>query len=283
MDDDSKQSPEIVDVCRDRHFSLLDSGEGETSLLLLHGIPGHRGAWDQVVDRLPASHRVLVPDLLGFGGSSRPNPGAALHAAAQAEALVALLDRLKIPRVIVVGHDFGGPVALWMTRIRPGLVTHLGLAASNAMPDTPIPFPLNLLKAPVLGGIVERATMSPTALRMMIGRGIGRPKVSIDRHAYVGDSGQARAIRSIFAMSLRNLRELYTPTKDALEALSIPTFVAWGDRDPFFAVKEGQRVADAVDGASFTVFDGAGHFLPEERPQELAELIAKLAGGRSDP
>ncbi len=283
MDGHSKSSSEIVDVGRDRHFSLFDNGDGETSLLLLHGIPGHRGAWDQVVDRLPAGHRVLVPDLLGFGGSSRPTPGAALHAAAQAEALVALLDRLRIPRVIVVGHDFGGPVALWMTRIRPGLVTHLGLAASNAMPDTPIPFPLNLLKAPILGGIVERATMSPTALRMMIGRGTGRPKVNIDRRAYVGDRRQARATRSIFAMSLRNLHELYTPTMDALHALDIPTFVAWGDRDPFFAVEEGQRVADAVAGASFTVFEGAGHFLPEERPQELADLIAKLTRGRNDP
>ena len=273
-------APRRVDVGHGNHFSLLDHGDGETTVLLLHGIPGHRGAWDKVVDRLPTGYRVLVPDLLGFGDSSRPRSGATLHAAEQAKSLVAVLDRLDIPRVIVVGHDFGGPVALWMTRIRPALVTHLGLAATNAMPDTRIPFPLNLLKTPLLGGVVERLTMSPPALRMMVGRGVGRPKVDIDRRAYVGDRRQARAIRTIFAMSLRNLRELYTPTSEALAALDIPAFVAWGDCDPFFDVNEGQRIADAVASASFTVFEGAGHFLPEERPQELVELIAKLHSTR---
>lgn len=277
----SSQNPRRVDVGHDSHFSLLDGGGGETALLLLHGIPGHRRAWDKVVDLLPSGYRVLVPDLLGFGDSSRPPAGPRLHAAAQAESLVALLDQLDIPRVIVVGHDFGGPVALWMTRIRPDLVTHLGLVATNAMPDTPIPFPLNLLNTPLLGGLVEQVSMSRAALRMMIGRGVGRPKVDIDRLAYVGDRRQARAIRTIFALSLRNLHDLYAPTREALAALDIPTFVAWGDCDPFFAIKEGQRIADAVAGASFTVLEAAGHFLPEERPQELVELIAKLTSTRS--
>ncbi len=275
------RAPQCIDVGHGNHFSLLDTVGGETALLLLHGIPGHRRAWDKVVDHLPAGYRVLVPDLLGFGDSSRPRPGPRLHAAAQAKGLVAMLDRLGIPRVIVVGHDFGGPVALWMTLIRPDLVTQLGLAASNAMPDTPIPFPLNLLKTPVVGGLVERATMSPAALRMMVGRGVGRPKVDIDRRAYVGDRRQARAIRAIFTMSLRNLRDLYTPTREALAALDIPTFVVWGDRDPFFDVEEGRRVADAVAGASFTVLKGAGHFLPDERPQELVDLIAELSNTQS--
>ena len=283
MDDPAIGSHAVlrVDVSHGNHFSLLDGGDGQTALLLLHGIPGHRGSWNKVVERLPAGYRVLVPDLLGFGESSRPRSAAGLHAAAQAMHLVELLDWLRVPEAIVVGHDFGGPVALLMTRIRPGLVTHLGLAATNVMPDTPIPFPLNLLKTPLLGGVVERAAMSPAGLRMMVGRGVGRPKVHIDRGAYVGDRQQARAIRTIFAMSLRHLRELYTPTKEALEALDTPTFVAWGDRDPFFDVKEGQRVADVVTGTSFSVLEGAGHFLPEERPQELVDLIAKLTSTRS--
>lgn len=253
--------------------AVRDSGGDGAPLLLLHGIPGHGGAWDRVVEHLPNGYRTVVPDLLGFGGSDRPTTGVELHAEAQARALVPLLERLGIDRVTVVGHDFGGPVALWLTRLRPGLVTRLGLAATNTMPDTPIPFPLNLLRAPVLGGLVERALMSPASLRMMIGRGLAKPRPTVDRRAYVGDDRQARAIRTIFALSLRNLPELYAPTKAALEALRIPVFVAWGDRDPFFKVEEGRRIAEAVPGASFTVLEGAGHFLPEERPEELARLI----------
>lgn len=267
--------PRRIDIGDGNHLSVLDYGRGEMPLLLLHGIPGRAGAWDRVIDRLPHGYRVIVPDLLGFGGSSRPTGGFDLHAENQATALAAALDQLGVTSVMVVGHDFGGPVALWLTRLRPGLVTHLGLVAANVMPDTPIPPPLNLLTVPAVGGLVERMMMSPPALRMMAGRGVGRPKIAIDGHAYVGDRHQARAIRTIFSTSLRNLRELYTPTKEALEALDIPVFVAWGDRDPFFAVAEGQRIADTVAGATFTVFEGAGHFLPDERPDRLVELIVK--------
>lgn len=264
-----------------RHYAVRDSGGDGTPLLLLHGIPGYGGAWDKVVEHLPDDYRTVVPDLLGFGGSARPTTGVELHAEAQAKGLIALLDRLRIDKVTVVGHDFGGPVALWITRLRPDLVTHLGIAAANTMPDTPIPPPLNLLRVPVLGGAVERALMSPSSLRMMMGRGIGKPRTTVDRRAYVGDNRQARAIRTIFAMSLRNLPDLYAPTKEALEALDIPVFVAWGDRDPFFKVEEGRRIADTVIGASFTVFEGAGHFLPEERPKELVQLIGRLLTSRS--
>jgi pimeloyl-ACP methyl ester carboxylesterase len=277
--DESAQRKFIISIDDERFFSLRDSGGGGVPLLLLHGIPGYGGAWEKVVSKLPTGYRTIVPDLLGFGGSARPTEGADLHAAAQAEGLAALLDRLDIKKTVVVGHDFGGPVALWLTRLRPGLVTHLGLVAANVMPDTPIPPPLNLLRMPFIGRIIERVLMSPGSLRMMVGRGVGRPVPMIDRAAYVGDKIQARAIRTIFAMSLRNLRELYTPTQAALSALDIPVFVAWGDRDPFFKVEEGQRIADASTGASFTIFKDAGHFLPEERPRELVELIVKLTTG----
>lgn len=279
QDDESTQPISIIYIDDKRYYAIRDSGGDGVPLLLLHGIPGYSGAWDKVVGKLPNGYRSIVPDLLGFGGSARPTEGVDLHAAAQAEGLALLLDQLGIEKTIVVGHDFGGPVALWLTRMRPGLVTHIGLAAANVMPDTPIPPPLNLLRIPFIGKIIERLLMSPGSLRMMVARGVGRPKPVIDRVAYVGDKFQARAIRTIFAMSLRNLRELYTPTRRAVAALDIPVFVAWGDRDPFFKVEEGQRIADASTGATFTVFNGAGHFLPEERPSELVELIVNLTIG----
>ena len=278
-DDQSAQPIRMIYIDDSRHYAVRDSGGDGVPLLLLHGIPGYSGAWDKVMSKLPIGYRPIVPDLLGFGGSARPTEGIDLHAAAQAEGLALLLDQLGIEKTIVVGHDFGGPVALWLTRLRPGLVTHLGLVAVNVMPDTPIPPPLNLVRMPFIGKIIESFLMSPASLRMMIGRGVDRPKPEIDRVSYVGDKLQARAIRTIFAMSLRNLRELYTPTQTAVAALEIPIFVAWGDRDPFFKVEEGQRIADESAGATFTVFKGAGHFLPEERPHELAELIVKLTNG----
>ena len=63
-----------VDVMGGKHLSMVDRGEGRSTLLLLHGIPGYHGAWDKVLDLLPSGLRVLVPDLVGSAGAARPSP-----------------------------------------------------------------------------------------------------------------------------------------------------------------------------------------------------------------
>jgi pimeloyl-ACP methyl ester carboxylesterase len=60
----------------------------------------------------------------------------------------------------------------------------------------------------------------------------------------------------------------------------MPTMVIWGDHDPFFSVAQGQRTASAIPGARFVLFEGAGHFLPEERPHAFADqIVAQAAKG----
>ncbi len=56
----------------------------------------------------------------------------------------------------------------------------------------------------------------------------------------------------------------------------MPVLVGWGDRDPFFSVEQAERTAAAAK-APLRLFHGAGHFLPHERPTEVAREIADLA------
>ena len=84
--------------------------EGGPALVLLHGIPGSSSTWDAVVPRLAGAFRVVVPDLLGFGESARPEP--VPWADRQAAAVERALDDLRIERALVAGHDWGGPVAV---------------------------------------------------------------------------------------------------------------------------------------------------------------------------
>lgn len=255
-------------------LSYLHGGAGR-ALLLLHGVPGSARAWEPVVERLDAG-RVIVPDLLGFGGSDDATD---VHAEAQAEAVADLLDRLGVPRATVVTHDFGGPVALRLIEQRPELVDGLLLAATNAFGDTPIPFPLSSIFWPLVGPAAARAIFSPPSLRMMLRTGAGSPPPEIDASAYVGDARQTRTIRTIFETSLRHLPELYGPLAQLLPHVDVPTEVLWGDRDPFFTVDSGRRTAAAIPGATFSVLEGAGHFLPAERPDEIVAAIRRLVDG----
>lgn len=85
---------------------------------------------------------MVVPDLIGFGPSQRPSVIGDLHAASQAEALAELIDEIGLGSFTVVGHDFGGPVAIALSGLRRTHVEALGLLVANVFPDAPIPFPL---------------------------------------------------------------------------------------------------------------------------------------------
>lgn len=234
-------------------------GKAGPLVVLLHGIPGSSADWTAVAERLAADHRVLACDLLGFGASPRPAAIGELWADAQAAALEPLVGE----PAIVVGHDFGGPVALTLHRRRPDLFARLVLLATNAFGDTPIPLPIRAVTWPVVGGAAERVLMSGPALRA-ITRG----------RADVGDRAQVHATRTIFAAALRELGPRYAPIEATLPTITAPTTVLWGDRDEFFSLDDGRRLAAAIPGAQLRVLEGAGHYLARERTADVVAAIA---------
>ena len=247
-------------------------------VVLLHGIPGQGRSWEQVRAGLDGAFDVVVPDLIGFGESDRPAQPTVENVgpAAQAARVAALLDDLAVRHATVVGHDFGAPIAVLLAASRPDLVGAVSLLAGNTFPDTPIPFPLSLVTAPVIGGLLSRLLFSTPSLNLMLRQGVGRGSAPPDAGVYLGDGNQRRTIATIFSAALTGLAELYSPVAAALGALEIPAHVGWGDSDPFFPVEQGERTA-AVANASLHVFHGAGHFLPHERPAEVAREIVAFA------
>ena len=253
------------------------SGSGPT-VVLLHGIPGQARAWERVQAQLEGTFDVVVPDLVGFGDSERPSRPTIENVgpAAQAGRVAELLDELSVPRATVVGHDFGVPVSVELAATRPDLVAALSLLAGNTFPDTPIPFPLSLTTTPVIGDLFARLLFSAPSLTLMLRQGTGPGSAPPDAGLYLGDRRQRRTIATIFSSALTRLAELYSPVATALEDLEVPVLVGWGDRDPFFPLEQGERTAAAAR-ARLHVFHGAGHFLPHERPVELAREIAAFA------
>lgn len=248
-------------------------GESGPAVVLVHGIPGSAAVWSQVADELADAHRLFVPDLVGFGASRRTGRIDELWADQQAEALIEALDAAGVERAVFAGHDFGGPVALSVAALRPELIAGLCLAATNVFPDTPIPLPIRAVTWPVLGPPAERLLFSRPSLRIMLRQ---RTSVALDLDDHLGDGDQVRSIGAIFAHALRNLESLYGPLEDTLRELDVPVLVAWGDRDPFFSLAQGERTADAARRGRLVVHRGAGHFLPAERPRELAAQIREL-------
>ncbi|MGI8708214.1 MAG: alpha/beta fold hydrolase [Actinomycetota bacterium] len=165
----------------------------------------------------------------------------------QAIALELALEAAGVDRATVVGHDFGGPIALSFYRRRPQFFTALMLLSTNSFPDTSIPFPLSMVNAPVIGRVMGRVLFSTPSLRLMLMR-------------YGGTQlGEARSVRRIFTASLDNLAQLYGDYPGILHSVDVPASVVWGDRDPFFPVAQAERTASLLEDVKL-------HFLYGDRP-----------------
>ena len=112
------------------HYS--DQGTGKC-IVLIHGFLEELSMWDQVVDALKMTHRVICIDLLGHGKTE--NLGYIHRMEDQADMVKFLLDQLELVKYTLIGHSMGGYVALAFADLYPDQVSALCLMNSTAMPD----------------------------------------------------------------------------------------------------------------------------------------------------
>ncbi len=104
----------------------IDRGTG-TPMVLLHGLGNNHKSWSFVLDNLDgSSHRIIVPDLLGFGDAPKPK-NKAYSQQDHAEAVIKTLDQLDVKNAIIAGHSMGCIIALEVAKQRPDLVRQLAL------------------------------------------------------------------------------------------------------------------------------------------------------------
>jgi pimeloyl-ACP methyl ester carboxylesterase len=244
-------------------------------VVLVHGVPGSRRIWDELVARLVADgFRTAAVDLLGVGESSRPTDLADLWIDEQAAAVTRVLD--QIGPAVLVGHNFGTPVSVAVADDNPQLVSGLVLSAGNLFTDTPIPFPLSLIPRPVIGTVAAKVLFSGPAQRAVLRMGVKTPGVRLDTSRYLGDRRQQQATARIFRYALTHLQEGCAGVEAALPNLAVSTRILWGERDLYFDLDTPRRAEATIPNATLHVEPGAGHYLPVERPDVFVDAITSL-------
>jgi pimeloyl-ACP methyl ester carboxylesterase len=255
-------------------LAVRRAGAGQ-AVLLVHGIPTSSRLWDGVGADLAAGHDVAAFDMLGYGESAKPVDHD-VSMAAQARLVPPLLDALGLDRVVLVGHDLGGAVAQRVVLEAPERVSGLVLIDSVSFDSWPIARmrALRALSPPFTRrwprlwfGYFDRT------LRPYVPKGEPREALAASLAAWSGDRDSAEAwIRNTRAMDARITAEI----APRLGEVAVPAHVVWGRRDPFQKVRWAARLRDAIPGATLSVLDG-GHFLPWDRPAEVAAEIRALA------
>lgn len=232
--------------------------------MLLHSGVTDRGMWAGVVPALSAAHRVISPDLRGFGGT--PAPGGVY---ADADDVVHLLDVLGVEQAAVVGSSFGGRVALEVAARHPDRVSSLALLCT-AYRGLELTDPAvqafgeredELLEA----GDVEGAVALNVA--MWVG-----PEATEQARADV-----ARMQRRAFEVQLAADALDPPPQPERVEvdpaSLHVPTLVVSGALDVAHHRDIAALLAREVDGAELVELGWAGHLPSVERPDETSALL----------
>jgi pimeloyl-ACP methyl ester carboxylesterase len=247
-------------------------------IVLLHGQPGSGSDWQPVVDRLGHDLIPVVPDRLGYG--SNPQPAGDFNA--NARAVLDQLDEAGIGRSVMVGHSYGGGVALTAAQLAPERVAALVLVASVG------PGCINgwdrLLAAPVAGTVCALAAWSLTprfarARLAWIERARDRP-LQIDEHVnwhVWGHTGHEHG--PVWRTFLTEQRALVHGLGDLVAALPevrTPALVLADPHDTLVPIETARALHTALPDARLQLIEGAGHHLPRRASRDVAEAITRF-------
>lgn len=262
-----------------RLLRYVQQGAGP-DVVLIHGVIGSAEDWQPLVPLLAARHRVTAVDLLGHGGSEL-RPGAH-NLAGNAAALTALGERLDIKDAVVVGHSYGGAIALKLAADRWPRARGYVLLAPATTPDDP-PAIDRAVAWPVLGlGLARLAR--PWVAEDMI-RSELRAAVSPDEARVPADFIATRVARWNRAEVLHAYSQQHVAFGDELVALrpryariERPVVILQGGRDSYAALIDGAReLARALPRARLIELSTAGHYLQYAEP---AAVVAAVAAAR---
>jgi pimeloyl-ACP methyl ester carboxylesterase len=236
-----------------------------SALVLVHGgLAGAEMHWSAVWDRLSDGHRVIAPELPGFGWVESPGLPSV---AAYASWLVALLDRLSVERAWWVGNSFGASVAASVAGRFPERTRGIAMVNGFAMPATPRW--LARFSSGRFARIVMSTIVRPIYREASLRRGFVDP-------AQIPASLTA-AVGSWPAIIPRYVEVLLAG--DGPPAPRVPPLLLFGaaDRLPGTRRRNAEALARRLPGAKLVLVEGAGHFPQVEQPQAFVREIEAWA------
>ena len=265
-------------------LAYVDTGTGRP-VVFVHGNPSWGYVWRKVMGALAGTPlRLLAPDLLGFGRSSKPRQLRWHTVEAHGRALLEWMAALELREVVLVVQDWGGPLGGWAaahsgTRVTAVCLLNTAVVVPRRFGSTSFH---RLARLPLVSDVAFRLLGFPL-------RVLGR--VQADRRSISGDVARA------YRWPLRRVRDRAGPLALArmvpnrpdhpsvpallevdawIRAFPGPVELVWGRLDPILGRALARHRA-ALPGARVTEVD-AGHFLQEEAPEAIAGAVRRLTG-----
>jgi len=249
-------------------YEYAERGQGEVTILMLHGYLDSWYSFYGMMLALPQNVRTLALSQRGHGKSPKPEDGYTIGD--YAEDAIAFIEAMRLGPVILTGHSMGTFIAQEVALRRPDLVQRLILIATGLTGDSAAlrEFHADTLSFadPIPRSFAHDFQAGTCA--NPLGKGMDLERI-VDETMEVPARVYDKALAGLIA---------YRPADISPEALTLncPTLVIWGDRDEIFLRQTQDDLMAALQDAKFLEFPGIGHAVQWERPEECTEALAKF-------
>jgi pimeloyl-ACP methyl ester carboxylesterase len=244
-------------------LAYTDEGEG-LPMVLLHGFPLSRGAWSKQVEAFKGRHRVITPDLRGFGESESTSGIVSMQRLA--EDIHALTEQLATGPVILAGHSMGGYVALAFANAFPKALRGLMLVATKAGTDSSEAAAARHAlaeKVRAQGPAVVVDAMAPK----MLAAGNADARMAAAVRGIMKNASTEGVIATLLGMAER------PDENDRLDQIRVPTLVIAGSEDTVIPPSESEALAKAIPGAQLVLIPRAGHLVAFEQARAFNDAV----------
>ena len=259
------------------HFVIKGAGR---PVVLIHGNPGSTQDWTRLFGPLGANRKIIAFDRPGHGQSQRPKHGDTT-AEVQAHLLHDALEQLHIERPIIVGHSWGGALALVYAINYPKEVAGIVLAAPAAYESQDVDSFLTSLPAvPVIGDAVNfvlTPLFATTFVRSELKKAFSPDPVPKNYlHSVLSEWTKPKKVKaySFDEASLNGSLKRFSPR---YSEIGVPVAILTGDSDLIVSEKEqAERLHQALPKSHLIVLPKTGHQIPFTRPQAVVDEIERV-------
>jgi len=249
-----------------------DRGEGEHTVVLVHGWKGSHRMWDPAVYRLAPEFRVIAFDNRGMGESDKP--GGPYDFGVLAADLGFVLETLGADDVTLVGWSMGCTISLEYLSRGGGRVARLVLMNGPLKLTQTPEFPWTMTEEQLRGYLDDLAARWPDA-EEAFSRGALR-----DPHSAYADLYYQVALQTPLELAMRIVDEqVKIDHIPVLRILEIPVLAAYGRYDPYYPIALAEYIADSAPRGSHVVFEESAHAPHYEEPDRFVEVIRDFTRG----